>query len=284
MKAKLTLAVRALANGAASEKEAPPIMRGVLITEREAICADGSILVIKQLPSPEMDLEGANVDDGIKEIVVPADAIRASKGEDVALSCIEVLRTSISQLDDITGNKTKIVARLDGSDFSVEADAIQGEYPQYLKLFNPSPLVAQIAFNAKVLKKLLRTLPDDGTLQLRISGVDKAVEFQSTDPDGDIPIRGLIGTKPCLWENVTWKTQEVAATVKSVLGAVVDEVAKHATDSPKDGENTITLTAGGKSVTVTDKQFSDAAKKITHRCSTCGGFTNAQEFCKKCGK
>jgi len=177
LKAKLTPAVRDLANGTASDKDSSPILRGVLIKEREAIAADGFMIIIKQLPSPEMELEPDKGDDGIKEIVIPADAIRACKGDDVQLSCMEVMRNPLSQLEAIT-DRYKRVARLDGPDFSVEADAIAGEFPKYPNLFSPSPLVAQIAFNSKVIKKLLKALPDDGVIQLRISEPDKAIEFQ----------------------------------------------------------------------------------------------------------
>ncbi len=209
MQAKLTETVRLLANGVASEKGSNPIMTGVLIKEREAVCADGFIVVIKQLPSPELDLEGKAIDDGIKSVIVPADAIKACKGDDVALSCIEALNVPVSQLDGIIGNKTKIVARLDGADFSVEVDAIQGEFPKIEKLFVPSPLVAQVAFSTKVLKKLLKTLPDDSLLQLRISEPDKAVEIRCIDPDGDIPISGLIMPMHVSELNVIWKTPEL---------------------------------------------------------------------------
>ncbi len=285
MKAKLTEAVRLLANGTANDKDSSPIMRGVLITERQAVCADGYIVVIKQLPSPEMNLDGPPIDDGIKTVVVPSDAIKACKGDDVALSCVEVMKASLNQLDAIVGDKTKIVARLDGADFSVEADAIQGEFPKYEKLFTPSPLIAQIAFSPRIMKKLLRTLPDDGVVRLRISAPDKAVELQCTDPDGDIPIRGLIMPMAVSDLNVTWNTPDQPVSgAEKVVEAVADKLAEHANEPPKEGENTITLTAGGKSVTMGDKQFSDAVKKITNRCPTCGGFTNAQGFCKKCGK
>ncbi len=272
MKAKLTPSVRDLANGTASDKDSSPILRGVLIKEREAIAADGFMLIIKQLPSPEMDLDGKQVDDGIKEIVIPADAIRACKGDDVQLSCMEVQKAPLSQLEAIT-DKYKKVARLDGLDFSVEADAIEGEFPKYPNLFSPTPLVAQVAFSSKVLKKLLKALPDDGVIQLRISDPDKTVEFQASDPDGDIPIRGIIMPMACLWDKVTWKMPDIVNPEK-VVGVIVDKVAQHATEPPKEGENTITLMAGGKSVTVTDKQFADAAKG----CPVCGSPTHNKSW------
>jgi len=274
LKAKLTPAVRDLANGTASDKDSSPILRGVLIKEREAIAADGFILIVKQLPSPEMDLDNNQVDDGIKEIVIPADAIRACKGDDVQLSCMEVQRNPLSQLEAIT-DRFKKVARLDGPDFSVEADAIEGEFPKYPNRFSPSPLVAQIAFNSRVIKKLLKALPDDGIIQLRVSEPDKAVEFQCTDPDGDIPIRGIISPMVCLWDKVTWKTANPVNPEK-LIEAVVDTVAQHATEPPKEGEDSITLTAGGKSVTVTGRQFFDAAKGIQaeKKCVVCGSPTH----------
>ncbi len=209
MQAKLTETVRLLANGVASEKDSSSIMTGVLVTEREAVCSDGFIVVIKQLPSPELELDGKLVEDGIKSVIVPADAIKACKGDDVALSCMEALNVPVSQLDGIIGNKTKIVVRLDGANFSVEADAIQGEFPKIEKLFVPSPLIAQVAFSTKVLKKLLKTLPDDSLLQLRISEPGKAVEMRCVDPDGDIPISGLIMPMHTSELNIIWKTSEL---------------------------------------------------------------------------
>ncbi len=207
MRAKLSQSVRALANGAASGEDANPVLRGVHITDKEAVVADGFLLVVKAVQSQEMELEKV-VDDGIKEIIVPADALKACKGDEVQLQTIEAMRSIPS--GELLGNKvtaTKIVARLDGADFSVEADAIEGQYPEYEKLFKSSLLVGQVAISTKVLKKLLRTLPDDSMMQLRISEPDKPIEFQCIDPDGDLPIRGAIMPMGCVWDFVKWKSE-----------------------------------------------------------------------------
>lgn len=79
MKTKLTESVRLLANGVSSDKDSSPTTRGVKITDREAVATDGFIIVIKQLPSPEMDME-CQVDDGIGKVqsslcLVPSPAI-----------------------------------------------------------------------------------------------------------------------------------------------------------------------------------------------------------------
>lgn len=214
MKAKLTSAVRALANGTATEKESIEALTGVLIKEREAICADGFILVIKQLPQREMDLDGKDQEDGIEEVIIPAENLKMCKGENVQLSCVEVMRGSLNQIDEIIKGENKTVVRLEGEGYAIEADAIQGEFPKYLKLGGLSPKIAEVALNTKLLKKLLKTLPDDVSLKLRISSPDKAIEFQCDDPDGDIPIRGMIGIKPCLWDKITWRTEDEKIEVK----------------------------------------------------------------------
>jgi len=73
----------------------------------------------------------------------------------------------------------------------------------------------------------------------------------------------------CLWDKVKWKTP------LPIGETLIDVVAKGVMGLPKDGENTITLTAGGKSVTVTDKQFADAAKGIKEKnCTVCGSTTH----------
>lgn len=206
MRVKLTESVRLLSNGVSSDKESNPITRGVKISEREAVVSDGFIIVIKQLPSPEMELDEPSVDDGVREVIVPADAMKACKGDVVTLTTMESLMAPVSQLDSLIGADKKIVARLDGADFSVEADAIEGQYPDVERYFTPSPVVTQLAFNQKVIKKLLKTLPDDGMLMMRISDPDRPVEFQCADPDGGIPIRGLIMPAHVGWLNTTWKT------------------------------------------------------------------------------
>lgn len=259
MKAKLTQNVKALANGVAVESERPA-MGGVLINKNEAVVSDSFILVIKPLPAPEMNLE-STPDDGINEVIVPADALKACKGDEVYLETIEQIRTSVSELDAITGNNKKIVARLNGVDFSVEADSIQDKYPDYKAIFGVSPIVAQIAFNTKVFKKLLKCLPDESLLQMRISEPDKMVEFQAVDPDGGLPIRGLVSPMHASWIGTKWNTKD-AKGATDVIGAVIDAVATEKTAEPKEGENTITIKGAGKEVTVTDKQFKDAAKKI----------------------
>ncbi len=208
MKAKLTPSVRALANGASSDED-KPIMSGVHITEKEAVVADGFLLVIKPLQPQEMALEPV-VDDGIHKVNVPADALKACKGDEIVLQTLEAMRV-VPSGELLGGDKqnlaTKIVVRLDGVDFSVEADSIEGEYPAYLNLFSSSKFVGQFAVSTKLLKKLLRTLPDDSMMQFRISEPDKTVEFQCADPDGDMPIRGALMPMHCTWEHTKWLTK-----------------------------------------------------------------------------
>lgn len=206
MKAQITPAVRALAHGAASD-ENRPILNGVNFNHDQAVVADGFMLVIKQLPSPEMDL-GESIDDGISEVNVPADALKACKGDKVDLQTIESLRqvpTAELLKSDATVSMSKIVARMTG-EFVIEADAIQGTYPDYTKLFGSSPLKGQIAINTRLLKRMLKTLPDDEILRIRVSEPDRPIEIQCSDPDGDIPIRGLIMPLNCNWNDVVWKT------------------------------------------------------------------------------
>lgn len=209
MKAILSETVRDLANGASNDKERP-ILTGVKFTEREAVVADGNLLVIKQLPQLGMDLDNTP-DDNIKQVIIPADAIKACKGETVIMQTIESLKSAPSAEllnDKATTPITKIIARMSGDDFNVEADSIEGNYPDYNGLFNESPLVGQVAVNTKILKKLIKVLPDESMLILRISDPDKAIEFQCSDPDGDMPIRGIV--MPMLFSGLytKWKTKD----------------------------------------------------------------------------
>jgi DNA polymerase III sliding clamp (beta) subunit (PCNA family) len=208
MKANLSKTVRDLANGASTDDERP-ILTGVKFTEREAIVADGNILVVKQLPQLGMDLDNTP-DDNIKQVVIPADAIKACKGETVIMQTIESLKSAplVELLNDkATTPITKIVARMSGDDFNVEADSIDGNYPDYNGLFNESPLVGQVAINTKILKKLIKVLPDESMLILRISEPDKAIEFQCSDPDGDMPIRGIVMPMNFSGLHTIWKTK-----------------------------------------------------------------------------
>ena len=209
MKAKLTQSVRALANGASSDNDRP-ILTGVKFNDREAVVADGNILVIKQLPSPEMVLDDTP-DDNIRQVIIPADALKACKGDVVELQTIETLKQSpVSELlnDKATNTITKVVARMTGEDFNVEADAIDGQYPDYANLFDTTPFVGQVAVNTKLLKKLIKTLPDDSMLILRISSQDEPIEFQCSDPDGEIPIRGIIMPMFFSALHTQWKTSD----------------------------------------------------------------------------
>lgn len=217
MKAILSETVRDLANGASNDKERP-ILTGVKFTEREAVVADGNLLVIKQLPQLGMDLDDTP-DDNIKQVVIPADAIKACKGETVIMQTIESLKSapSIELLNDkATTPITKIVARMTGDDFNVEADSIDGNYPDYTNMFGETPLIGQIAINTKLLKKLIKVLPDESMLILRISDVDKAIEFQCSDPDGDIPIRGIVMPMSFSGLHTQWKTKDTINNPTSI--------------------------------------------------------------------
>ncbi len=210
MKVKLTAGVKLLANGA-SNKEDSPLMRGVHITKDKAVVADGSLLVIKSLQVNEMDF-APTFEDGIDDIIVPAEALKACKGDEIGLQTIEAMRSVPKEhlLDpDASETVTKVVARLDGEDYSVEVDAIDGDYPNHVALFKPSPFVGQIAISTNVLKKLFKALPNDSIVKLRISEPDKPVEFQCTDPDGDLPLRGLVMPLATSWLNTTWRTEEL---------------------------------------------------------------------------
>lgn len=205
MKIKLTGGVRALANGI-STNEDKPIMSGVHVTKEEAVVADGFMLVIKKLQLHEMSFEVA-ADDGINSVVIPSDALKACKGEEITLQTIEAMKPPIGGLMASEQPGTKVVVRMDGADFSVEADSIEGTYPDYKHLLS-SPFVGQIAISTKLIKKVLRTLPDDGMLQLRFSEPDKPIEFQCSDTDGDLPIRGLIMPMSISWLHTQWLTQD----------------------------------------------------------------------------
>lgn len=209
MKVKLSQTTRALANGAASGDERP-ILTGIKITKTEAVVADGFLLVIKTLQPAEMEFEKP-VDDGIGEVVVPADAIKACKGEAVILQTIEAMKP-VPKAELLGGNATVaasvIIARMEGDEFNVEADSIQGKYPDHDQLIGGvSPFIGQIAFNTTLLKKLLKTLPSDSIVQFRISEQNKPVELQCQDPDGDIPIRGVIMPMDVLAANTIWRTK-----------------------------------------------------------------------------
>jgi predicted acyltransferase len=75
---KLTPATRALAN-ATSKNDDRPILSGVKITKREAVAANGFIVIIKAMPAPGMNLEQIG-DDGIDEVIIPSDALKACDG------------------------------------------------------------------------------------------------------------------------------------------------------------------------------------------------------------
>jgi len=209
MKAKLTAGVRALANGAATDNDRP-VLTGVYMTENEAVVADGHMIVVKRLQPQEMPLEPV-MDDGIRSVIVPSDALKACEGEIINLQTIEAMRViPESKLLDpnATRTATKVVVRMDGAGFSVEADAIEGSYPSHRELFASSPFVGQVAVSTKVIKKLLRTLPNDSMMRFRISEPDKPVEFQCIDPDGDVPIKGIFMPMHISWENTKWETRE----------------------------------------------------------------------------
>lgn len=203
---KITPAVRALANGTANS-EGSPALTGVLINTKEAVAANGFMLIIKPLPAPEMEMEELS-ENGIPDVIVPADALKACKGDKVQLTVIETMHRPTGQL--ATEPETKNVVRLDGEDFSIEADAVRGTFPDYMGLFQMSPLVAQIGISPQTLKQLLKALPDSGVLQLRISSPDKPIEFQCSDPDGEMPIRGLIMPMNCAWLHTQWVTHKTA--------------------------------------------------------------------------
>lgn len=210
MKLKLSQATRALANGTLGDDNRP-ILSGVKVTPKEAVVADGFMLVVKTVQTQEMDLDN-KVDDGINEVIVPADALKACKGKYIDLQTIEAIKQIPSQelLDaGATVSQTKIIVRLEGEDFNIEADSIEGNYPDHnLLIGGVSPLVGQVAFSTDLLKKLLKTLPGDSQIRFRISEPDKLVEFQCADPDGDIPIRGVVMPMNMSWLNTQWRTRE----------------------------------------------------------------------------
>ena len=202
MRAKLTKNVKILANATCRDTERP-ILTGVYLHGLTAVATDGYILVIKTLATPEMALD-AVADDGINEIIIPADALKGCPGDDIELECIETVKVKTNSMLEETTNPIKTVVRLNGDGFSVEADSIEGHYPNYLGLFPKTPKFGEVAVNTALLKKLLKSVPDNATMRLRISEPDKPIEFQCVDDDGDEPIRGIIMPLAVLPETL-WK-------------------------------------------------------------------------------
>ena len=88
MKKTLTSTAKALANGCETGKDARPIMAGVLITDAEAVVADGFMLVIKKLQTNAMELD-KTPDDDIHEVIIPGEALKACDGEEIQMQTIE---------------------------------------------------------------------------------------------------------------------------------------------------------------------------------------------------
>jgi len=210
MKTKLNDGVVRLANGASTDEDRP-VMTGVHVTKDHAVVADGYMLVIKTLQLNEMKLD-VEADDGITSVIIPAEALKACSGEVIEMETIESMRLTPDGDKLLVPNAQKpemrTVVRMDCEGFSVEADSIPGNYPDYSALFSASPLVGGIAVNTKTLKKLLKTLPNDATLRLRVSEPDRGIEFQCVDTDGDLPIRGIIMPEQVSWIHTTWRTPE----------------------------------------------------------------------------
>lgn len=185
MNGKLTESSQALINCAETGKEARPTLKGLLIRDGRIYAANGFIAITKVL----LDGESA---DGIGEVIIPPDAVKACKG-DVELSCVETMITPKSGMMDMPGTKT--VVRLKGESYDVEADATEGNYPDVMSLFHGADgqIKAFISLNTTLLKKLAKSLPDDSFVTFRIIDHNIPVEFQCMDPDdtGE-PIRGII--------------------------------------------------------------------------------------------
>jgi len=79
------------------------------------------------------------------------------------------------------------------------------KYPDYQKLIKdvPTEKKAKIAVSVKLLKQLVKVLPDDGICRIGITDVDKPLEY-SCDVDGR-PIEGLIMPMYVDWGGFEWE-------------------------------------------------------------------------------
>jgi hypothetical protein len=205
----LSEGVRLIANAASTDKEGNPVLRGVLVTEDEAIASNGIIVVIKKLPQEGMSMFGVTQEDGVKSVIIPSESLKACAKGEVELNVYSVEKQDQSHLlgSEKLDHRTSI--RLVGEEFDIADEAIDGEYIDYRKYFVPSPIRAVVAMNSAQLKKLLKSLPDDATIEFRISDPDRPVEVQCADADGgDFPQRGLIPTCHIDWRQLNWRTEE----------------------------------------------------------------------------
>lgn len=179
MKASVSNLVKKTAKAAANEATRP-ILSQVKITNKEAVAADGFILVIRNLGQGNELAEG-------EEILVPA----------------RILQNSIFNLK--KGNKNHLLIETHGSVgdpnynprvevstaslVGLTAPMQTGKFPDHQKLYDGEvarPETLRIGFTVEVLKKLLNAIDDAKFVTFRISDNTHGVVFKAGDSKGII--------------------------------------------------------------------------------------------------
>lgn len=180
-----------LVNACESDKDSPrEIMKCLSLKDGELVGADGFLLVKRQ----------AVLDDGEKDIkaLLPASMIKQikPKADQQANLTIESGQATVDY-QSMTEYEPKFIFKL-----------VEGDYPAYDKIFESAKKEKKgvIALSVTLLKKLLKTMPDNGILRLGITEVLDPVEF-NCDVDYR-PITGLIMPMDVDWSDFKWQSEQ----------------------------------------------------------------------------
>lgn len=196
----------ALTNGCAKEGSSRPVLTNLCLRNGKLAAADGFMLVVRNAGLAE----GENP----PETMLPSTILKTIKPCH-SVKVGRIIRKVSAELS-ING-RCEVTYKTDTGE-PVEYETSMsfkpgnpGTFPNYDQLFpKVQEKTAVIALSAKLLKQLVKCLPDDGIVRLGIINPTSPLEFHCTDPfsDSDRPIYGLLMPIVVDWKEFKWTRVE----------------------------------------------------------------------------
>jgi hypothetical protein len=190
-----------MAKGVTGKSESRPILENVLLRNGRLVAADGFMLVTKKADLQEGEKLGQD-----EEVLIPArmlEYLKPGRGDHVELELEE------------SGSLYAVIRNDNGDAKDPSYHFLPGrggdakKYPDYENITLPrGEKQAVVAVGAKLLRKFLSCLPDDGVLRIGIIDSRSPVEFSIADGSGGL-YRGVIMPMFTQWDEVRWLKDEL---------------------------------------------------------------------------
>lgn len=158
-----------VAKGVFDKTQHRPVLECVKIGNGEIASADGFILVTKPVA----------ISDGDKPILVKGSTLlkaeRLFRPNDCLLECVDNSVTLKAEKGVKPGDILE-------PDITITDRTVEGNFPQYGALFPKEKPIAELALDARLLKKLLNAIGEENLIRFRIRGNSDKEEIRVTTP------------------------------------------------------------------------------------------------------